>query len=75
MASNLNTVMLWKDAVDYFNRSVLAYVARKYEQDGIPDYVARSEEWNNWTDSLCKSHRISDWQYANWSQPKTCERN
>jgi len=72
MANNLYAVMLWEDAVKYFNKHILAYVAQEYEQDGVPDYVARSEEWNNWTDSLCKTRRISDWQYENWSHPQTC---
>mgnify|MGYP005820667385 FL=1 len=73
MASNLNRVMRWYEAVEYFNSTILPSIRQQYEQDGIPDIPARSEEWNNWTDSLCKSDIISDWQYANWSQPKTCE--
>jgi len=43
-----------------------------YEADGVPDWPARREAWNNWTDSLCKDYEISDWQYANWSQPSVC---
>jgi len=75
MASNLHTVMKWQQAVEYFNESILPNHQRQYEQDGVPDIPARSEEWNNWTDSLCKSGIISDWQYANWSHPQTCERD
>jgi len=75
MASNLHTVLKWQQAVEYFNESILPNLQRQYEQDGVPDIPARSEEWNNWTDSLCKSGIISDWQYANWSHPQTCERD
>ena len=69
---DIENPMLWKDAVDYFNCEILASVEREYEQDGIPDWPARCEAWNNWTDSLCKNRQISDWQYENWSHPKSC---
>ena len=72
MARDIDNPMLWQDAVDYFNCEILASVEREYEQDGIPDWPARSEAWNNWTDSLCKNGHISDWQYENWSHPKSC---
>ena len=70
---DIPTVMKWHQAVIYFNEVLLPAVQRLYEQDGMPDIPARSEEWNNWTDSLCKNDIISDWQYANWSHPETCE--
>ena len=69
---DIDNPMLWADAVDYFNCEILASVEREYEQDGIPDWPARCEAWNNWTDSLCKNRQISDWQYENWSHPKSC---
>ena len=75
MATQLNVVMKWKQAAEYFNEMMLPKIQQQYEQDGVPDFVARSEEWNNWTDSLCKSRVISDWQYKNWSQPETCNRD
>jgi hypothetical protein len=68
----LDTVILHSQATETFNRFVLPLVQQGMEQDGEPDYVARSEAWNNWTDSLCKDGQISDWQYANWSQPASC---
>ena len=55
-----------------FEFEILPMVKETYEQDGQPDWPARSETWNNWTDSLCKDGQISDWQYANWSQPRVC---
>ncbi len=69
---NLDTVMLHSQAIENFNQFILPLVQQGMEQDGEPDYVARSEAWNNWTDSLCKDGQISDWQYANWSQPPSC---
>jgi len=72
MASNLRTVMTWKQAVGYFNSNVLPSVKLQHEADGIKDLSARRQAWNNWTDFLCKENTISDWQYENWSQPATC---
>ena len=72
MARDIDSPILWKDAVEYFNCDILSSVEKQYEQDGIPDWPARRETWNNWTDSLCKDGQISDWQYENWSQPKSC---
>ena len=69
---DIDNPMLWKDAVEYFNCEILACVEKQYEQDGIPDWPARREAWNNWTDSLCKDGQISDWQYENWSHPRSC---
>ena len=74
MASNLNDVMTWNEAIEQFNESILLQIQEEFEQDGIKDIPARSEAWNNWTDSLCKNELISDWQYNNWSCPSTCER-
>jgi hypothetical protein len=67
MASNLPTVMTWKQASDTFEREILPNVSRRF--NGDLDEVAARETWNNWTDSLCKNNMISDWQYANWSHP------
>ena len=72
MGSNLPTVLLRDAAVLDFETFVLPLIQDRYEQDGEPDYIARSEAWNDWTDSLCKDQVISDWQYANWSQPACC---
>ena len=72
MARDIDSPILWKDAVEYFNCDILPGVEKEYEQDGIPDWPARRETWNNWTDMLCKNEQISDWQYENWSQPRSC---
>jgi len=72
MSTNLDTVLLWDDAVERFEREELPFIEREYEGDGIPDYCARSEAWNNWTDMLCKNEEISDWQYDNWGHPDCC---
>ena len=69
MARDIDSPMLWQDAVNEFTNLILPVIQRTFEQDGEPDYPARCEEWNNWTDSLCKSRIISDWQYENWSHP------
>ena len=73
MASNLSRVMTWDQAVNEFELFVLPTVIEHYEQDGIIDEPARREAWNNWTDGLCKDNQISDWQYANWTQPRCCD--
>jgi len=72
MATNLSEVMTHSQAINEFELFVLPRVIEHYEQDGIPDIPARSEAWNDWTDGLCKDNQISDWQYANWSQPRCC---
>ena len=72
MATNLSKVMTHSQAINEFELFVLPHVIEHHEQDGIPDIPARSEAWNNWTDGLCKDNQISDWQYANWSQPSCC---
>jgi hypothetical protein len=72
MASNLETVILWRDAARTFEEEVLPYIIAEYEQDGVIDSIARHEAWNNWTDALCKDGEISDWQYENWTHPPCC---
>ena len=72
MASRLPHVITFAQACDIFTNEILPEIQEQYEQDGIPDIPARCETWNNWTDSLCKDGQISDWQYANWSQPRCC---
>jgi len=75
---DLHTVMLWEEAEAYFIENILPGIReteRLYGRmlDSI-DRPMRREAWNNWTDSLCKDGRISDWQYENWSQPESCEK-
>ena len=70
MARDIDRPMLWQEAVDFFTSDVAPAVSTRH--DGTLDEVALSEAWNNWTDSLCKGRIISDWQYANWSQPPIC---
>jgi len=74
MANRLPTVVTRDEAIIEFEENVLPWTIETYEQDGILDGPARREAWNNWTDSLCKDGVISDWQYANWSCPRSCER-
>ena len=63
------------EAIQQFEETELPACIDSFEQDGELDGPARREAWNNFTDYLCKSNQISDWQYANWSQPECCERN
>ena len=72
---DIYSVMTRDEAIDQFIDSVLPAVVEEYEQDGELDGPARREAWNNWTDMLCKDGLISDWQYANWSQPEECGRD
>ena len=69
---DVDSPMLWRQAVEQFDTELLPMIKLMYEQDGIPDWPARREAWNNWTDSLCKDGVISDWQYKNWSQSPKC---
>jgi hypothetical protein len=66
MASQLDTVTLFDDAVQQFTDCILPMVQEEYEQDGIPDIPARSEAWSNFVDGLHCNDEISDWQANNW---------
>ena len=75
---DLHRVLLWEDAVRIFERDFLPGIrlTEQRNNDGQPwvDSCMRREAWNNWPDSLCEDGRISDWQYENWSQPESCEK-
>ena len=73
MASQLDSVILWSDAVEQFTEMILPMVQQQYERDGEPDIVARSEAWNNYVDALHSDEVISDWQVANWEHPPCCD--
>ena len=73
MASQLDHVILYPDAVQQFEDFVLPMVQQQHERDGEPDIVARSEAWSNFVDSLHASEQISDWQVANWEHPPCCD--
>ena len=71
---DINQPMLWQEAVDYFENEMMIYISmQEARQGGRADMPLRRQSWNDWTDSLCKGGRISDWQYANWSQPPSCD--
>ena len=67
MASQLDSVILWSDAVEQFTEMILPMVQQQHERDGEPDIVARSEAWSNYIDALHSDEVISDWQAQNWS--------
>ena len=75
---DLYRVLLWEDAVRIFERDFLPGIRMTEKRNNggrcWVDSCMRREAWNNWTDSLCKDGRISDWQYENWSQPESCEK-
>ncbi len=74
MASDLYKVMTWEQAVAEFNDYYMPVVREQETRYNChPDLPLRRETWNNWTDALCKNEQISDWQYANWSQPSVCD--
>ena len=78
MARDIDRPMLWQEAVDFFENEIMPGIREtECEQSGpfdvSADYPLRCETWNNWTDSLCKSGIISDWQFANWSHPPSCD--
>ena len=72
MASQLDSVILWSDAVEQFTEMILPMVQQRHERDGEPDIVARSEAWSNYVDSLHAEEVISDWQLENWEHPDCC---
>ena len=72
MASQLDYVTLYADAVQQFEDFILPMVQQQHERDGEPDIVARSEAWSNYADSLHAEEVISDWQVANWEHPDCC---
>ena len=72
MASQLDHVILYPDAVQQFEDCILPMIQEQFEQDGEPDIVARSEEWSNFVDGLHCDEQISDWQVENWEHPDCC---
>ena len=73
MASQLDSVILYSDAVQQCEDFILPMVQQQHERDGEPDIVARSEAWNNYVDALHSDEVISDWQVANWEHPPCCD--
>ena len=69
MASQLESVILFNDAVEQFTEMILPMVQARYERDGIPDMPARREAWCNYVDALHSGKVISDWQANNWGHP------
>ena len=72
MASQLDHVILYSDAVQQFEDFILPMVQQQHERDGEPDIVARSEAWSDYADSLHAGEVISDWQVENWEHPDCC---
>jgi len=74
MAVDLCEVMTRDEAISDFEAMILPGIieVERTQGDGGFDEPMRSEAWNDYTDDLHKSHRISDWQYENWSHPDCC---
>ncbi len=73
--NNLTSVLTRAQAIDIFIATVMPDLMQNECSRGSTfDGPMRREVWNDWTDSLCKANQISDWQYANWTQPECCER-
>jgi len=73
--NNLTSVLTRAQAIDIFIATVMPDLMQNECSRGSTfDGPMRRETWNDWTDSLCKAGQISDWQYANWTQPECCER-
>ena len=72
MASQLDTVTLYADAVQQFEDCILPAIQVDEQRLGHVDIPARSEAWSNFADSLHASEQISDWQVANWEHPDCC---
>ena len=72
MASQLDHVILYSDAVQQFEDFILPMIQESEQRLGHVDIVARSEAWSNFIDSLHCDEQISDWQVANWEHPDCC---
>ena len=72
MASQLDTVTLYPDAVDQFTDSILPMIQESEQRLGHVDIPARSEAWSDYTDMLHSDEQISDWQVSNWEHPDCC---
>jgi len=73
MASQLDTVTLFAEAVDQFIDSILPLIQESERRLGHVDIPARSEAWSNFVDSLHANEEISDWQVENWEFPDCCD--
>ena len=67
MASQLDHVTLYADAVQQFEDFILPMIQEDEKNLGHVDIPARSEAWSNYVDSLHCDEQISDWQAQNWS--------
>ena len=72
MASQLDSVILWFDAVEQFTEMILPMIEVSEQRLGHVDIPARSEAWSNYADSLHAEEVISDWQVENWEHPDCC---
>ena len=72
MASQLDSVILWSDAVEQFKDFILPVIQVGEQRLGHVDIPARSEAWSNFADSLHANEQISDWQVENWEHPDCC---
>ena len=72
MASQLDTVTLYSDAVDQFTDSILPMIQESEQRLGHVDIPVRSEAWSNYVDGLHCDEQISDWQVSNWEHPDCC---
>ena len=72
MASQLDSVILWSDAVEQFTEMILPMIEVNEQRLGHVDIPARSEAWSNFADDLHANEQISDWQVENWEHPDCC---
>ena len=72
MASQLDSVILYSDAVQQFPEMILPMIEVSEQRLGHVDIPARSEAWSNYADQLHAEEVISDWQVENWEHPDCC---
>jgi len=73
MATNLDTVTLFAEAVEQFTDLILPVIQESERRLGHVDIPARSEAWSNFADDLHANEQISDWQVENWEFPECCD--
>ena len=72
MASQLDSAILYSDAVQQFTEMILPMIEVSEQRLGHVDIPARSEAWSNYADQLHAEEVISDWQVENWEHPDCC---
>lgn len=60
------------EAVRSFRRHIMPTIwVIERRQSGLKDQPLRNQAWNDYKDALYKEGNITDWQYNNWTHPRS----